>query len=129
MDNQKLFDNFVTLTHGHGQAIRRGGCVFFPDTTGDRLPSHPGCAIGCQPGFRKRFEGVIVEVELLNLLQEQHGDAIREFFGVEHKKDEDFLCALQLLHDDDKHWECNTLKVRAVTAFAEKWSLTIPKVA
>jgi len=131
MNRQKLFSAFLRETHGKGRAViatpDRFDCAFFP-------ANHPGCAIGCQPGFRKQFEGRINEGLGISDLMSDDGmsDArdnfllgeLREFFGIEATTEEvnpgdlisvselmksdydiDFLNELQSLHDEENNWQ------------------------
>ncbi len=105
MDRQAILRNLVTLTRGLGQSIGEieggGGslnCLYFPE-------DHPGCGIGCQPGFREKFQGVVQENKSIQVLLDEC-PGVAEFFGVEpgDPDDEDyndgfFLEQVQELHD------------------------------
>lgn len=124
MNRQEILDNFVKETNGKGQSIAsHGSCLYFGE-------DHPGCAIGCQPGFRKRFirykkkfdfDGMAIEDILLRYR------SVKEFFGVKSSDDGDFLIALQCLHDDESNWLSKT-KIRATSlgAFCKAHGLTSP---
>ena len=128
MNRQALLDNFIIATHGKGCSNAPGtaNCLYFPD-------DHPGCAIGCQPGFKEQFKRRISEgcgVDDLcgigsgrTALQRD----VRAFFGVESKEDVVFLCCLQDLHDHQEHWtRRGAIRLPALRAFTTTHSLQIP---
>jgi len=117
MNKQKLLDNFLTIVNSKGRAVNDDGlCLYFPKD------DHPGCAIGCQPGFRERFKdnpdikggiyGVIVSSKEVCI-----------FLEVEVVEDKNFLSDLQGLHDDAFNWNNLNLKPEAITAFKTSWEL------
>lgn len=117
MTEQQAFDNVVRILDCKGQCVHLGGCVYF------KL-GHPGCAIGCQPGFA-RFE----DLDDINLgyfiseLMEEHPTIAAFFDGCRSN----FLNALQSLHDRPDHWdESGSLTDAAKRWFAEKWKLAVP---
>lgn len=121
MDRQVVLDNFVTATRGLGQTVSNyGDCLYFPD-------NHPGCAIGCQPGFREKFKDSVTEgVDIGSLLTDNA--EVRNFFQVSDVEDEDwdFLDTLQTLHDTDEDWYRKNLKKGPLRKFCQKWKLTVP---
>ncbi len=139
MDRQKLFTNMVTILNGKGRAMSpaapgRGDpvCVYFPK-------DHPGCGMGCQPGFREKFgpdsdnsigEGLPIGPHL------KRRAAVREFFGVDSGSnkihDEGFLSALQIHHDQEESWDDeNPLFFDAdlLAQFAADYDLEVPETA
>ncbi len=82
MNRTKIFKNFVKATKGKGPAKRPGEfcklCLYFPD-------KHPGCSIGCQPGFREKFEDRMQDEETIKFWLNQDDQLaldIRQFFAV-----------------------------------------------
>ncbi len=164
MNRQKLFSTFLRKTHGKGRAVEEldvsfrisyphvsADCVFFPE-------NHPGCAIGCQTGFREQFEGKVSEgLVISDLLSGNEniiggiclGAELREFFGIEATTEEinpdvapvselmksdydiDFLNELQSLHDEEDNWQKTRkkfLKKSEATKFAKRWGLIVPEL-
>ncbi len=138
MDRQKLFSHCVTTLDGQGQGREsqtvhgtnwsRMICSYFPD-------GHPGCNIGCQPGFRERFEGKIEPMGVDDVIDEEDiGREVADFFGIENWDDRCFLVDLQDLHDVDANWAGQELNQRkkwdrtSLAAFATKWGLKVPEI-
>ena len=127
MNRQKLLDTFVRKTHGKGRAADKdGNCLYFPN-------NHPGCAIGCQTGFKKQFEDVIKSriKSVTKLFNSMHAHIFRAFFDVKEPEDEVFLQTLQALHDQRYNWyqakaRKGILKTAQIAAFARKWNLKMP---
>ena len=131
MTNQEMLDNFVKATHGKGRAMdpRDHSCVYMP--TND----HPGCAMGCQPGFRaamktaRAVEGRDADVVLL-----KYKELLDPVFGItdyeSREKVGDFLLLLQKLHDIPSPWTKDGKLVSSVLAqFCKDNGLIVPKRA
>ena len=86
---------------------------------------HPGCAIGCLPGFRKAVKGIqcINDVILRRLFKRKPSVA---WFGRTSKSDAIFLDCFLDLHDDPQNWHGKTLRRSAIVAFAKTWKLKAP---
>ena len=103
MNRQLMLENFVKATHGLGRGLFPGmqhQCAYFSE-------NHPGCAIGCQPGFKEKFEGQInVEIGIVDLFDRETsiGKDLMSFFDVKHQDDVDFLDHLQAFHDEIDNW-------------------------
>ena len=140
MDRQKLLDSFISTTAGDGQCVdTEGMCQYVHDHL-------PGCAIGCQPGFREKFgeeEWVTDNLGIVGILNGEDGietqAAVEEFFGVVHRVDDDnasvddrsdvhFLGKLQELHDASG-WEDGQIYHPSLVCFCEYWDLKIPQVS
>ncbi len=141
MDRQKIFDNFVGALNGIGRCIQPNrptgptpSCIYVKE-------GHPGCAIGCQPGFREKFgekDWVVANTGMFSILdtwvedvapEDPDGIEVSEFFGVENYLDVDFLQALQDFHDDRYNWDdrdSNLLPIN-LSAFCAGWGLKIPQ--
>ncbi len=142
MDRQQLLDNFVTACNGKGRAmqlkrlhgISSAGCVYIKN-------GHPGCAIGCQPGFREKFgekEWVIENCGIGSVLdgwldnrtppEDADGVDVSEFFGIENVEDVKFLSDLQDFHDLVRHWDGTKIVQYKLASFCLNWSLKRPQV-
>ena len=137
MNKQALLDNFVAAVNGKGQSrgLNADGqmkCVYFKD-------GHPGCAIGCQPGFKDAF-GPLNLPNMQGIADLFHNkgawyDRIRAFFSMDTEEDDCFLVDLQDLHDTEASWRyedsglrpmsLNPIKIRD---FAEMWHLQTPAI-
>ena len=123
MDKQAILENFVTATRGKGQAKHGKACSYFPD-------GHPGCAIGCQPGFREKFEHIMEASD--TIVDRLHGDVydredgvrdqLRSLFGVENDGDVDFLGSLQELHDETE-WVDDSVSQDFLDDFCKEFDL------
>jgi len=152
MNRQKILDNFVKATHGKGRSfVQTGGesrpsmgeCRYFNE-------NHPGCGIGCQPGFREAFVPFRENIEgqsIENLLTGRENQfsfqgRMRQFFdltideedAVKHRRgkrvDEDvkFLIDVQSLHDNEDNWIGDEiLNPTVLQEFADKWNLQNPQ--
>ncbi len=139
MDRQKLLDDFISATAGKGQCTVDGGtqCLYIKE-------GHPGCAIGCQPGFREKFgkeEWIRKNPNIDSLLTGNEGQetqlAVEEFFGVVHRPEDadysgdggdvHFLSKLQELHDGSAWEENGELCKEYLDDFCELWKLKIPQ--
>ena len=124
----------VTILNGKGRSVspaRQGACVYFPD-------DHPGCGIGCQPGFREKFgpdsdayigEGCPITDHLLRSSVVR--SSVAEFFGVDGAEDRAFLRDLQVHHDHECSWdEKNPLffDIEQLENFARERGLEVPKL-
>ena len=124
MDRQKIYDNFVTALDGKGQALDGASCVYFKD-------GHPGCGIGCQPGFRERFETITPGSNKRRFGDNESIDVIwsevREFFGSTDDGSEDgdlgFMMAIQTHHDDEENWDGDNLRKARLKEFREEHDL------
>ena len=134
MNRQQIFDNFVTALDGVGKAWAVDpGCMYFPE-------GRPGCSIGCQPGFREKFEGRMPDEETIEhwlnpSKHDDHGELAKElkaFFGVENHEDVTFLEELQGFHDEregcPRTWIGVNLNPESVTAFCSEWKLQVPSL-
>ena len=130
MNRQKLLTNLVRTLHHKGRALVDDSCVYV-------VRNHPGCGIGCQPGFREKFAVRLRRYKLnagptirVLLEHEQLGKDMREFFGVtgdlQDNEDVRFLCLLQHLHDSSNTWSNGELCREEVKEFADKWKLKMP---
>ncbi len=131
MDRQRLLDNFVRATYGKGRAVHpsgadgRGRCAYV-------LEGHPGCGIGCQPGFREAFGenprvcGATVGIRTLI----ERVPEVGEFFGAKNLYNLEHLVSLQILHDRAGHWTSEgTLRREVLEAYCKREGLTVPTVA
>lgn len=134
MDRQQSLDNFIAATKGKGQCL--------DDTSHCRYTheAHPGCAIGCQPGFREIFgemkwvsDNITIEAVLDGTEGQEIQTAVEEFFDIDHGpdwvdgyEDVDFLVALQNLHDGSG-WEDGKIYHTDLVDFCEYWDLKIPQ--
>lgn len=133
MNKQELLTNFVRATNGRGRAVgEKGQCVYFPK-------DHPGCSIGCQPGFRERFQGRLREgPSICGWLGRYLGAELSEFFQIEdlgftQGADGTFLRHLQCFHDKHDHWivtglDCGKLKPDCLAVFCQKHGLEVPVI-
>ncbi len=136
VNRQKLFSHMAVTLQGKGQAIYAGECSYFPE-------DHPGCAIGCQPGFREAFEKDIgLDVMGIDMVIELN-DGVAEFFGLDVDEygrlirsttcagDGDFLLALQRFHDERKNWlkSGKLWRRKSLATFAKKWELKVPELS
>ncbi len=136
MNRQQIFTNMVTILHGKGQGKQQYGpggdpvCSYFPE-------GHPGCAIGCQPGFREKFEDKLRasgdnECDISTVL-DSFPD-VRDFFGIEFSPrsdsdDYEFLSDLQELHDSANNWtKRKRFRCKSLADFAKEWDLKVPKL-
>ncbi len=130
MDKQQLFTNMVTILNGKGRSVspaRHGACVYF-------LDDHPGCGIGCQPGFREKFgpdsdtyigEGCPITDHLMRAV------SVAEFFGIETPEDRVFLRDIQIYHDHECSWDENNplfFDAERLKEFASEHCLEVPKL-
>ncbi len=143
MDRQQILDNFIAATEG------KGPCHDAEDSCQYIHPNHPGCAIGCQPGFKEKFgkekwvidncgiEGVLDGTE-----SEEVQTAVEEFFDIVPRNFDDydydygdaygdgdgnFLVSLQELHDDSD-WN-GQICSHSLERFCEVWKLKIPQIS
>jgi len=127
MNRQELLDNFVRATNGKGRAVLAKGsiCSYFPE-------GHPGCSIGCQPGFRERFKGRMRDERAIKYWlrktepangsgDEQLAADLMEFFGLDDDQDIEFLSALQLFHDATGNWIGLGIDPKSLAVFCETW--------
>ncbi len=133
-DRQKIFTNMVTILHGKGQGRIKFGnkvlCSYFP-------PDHPGCGIGCQPGFREKFE---IDLHLAEQAIDElmdYNPAVAVFFGVDldspdgHDEESDygFLKDVQSFHDANDNWtKRKKWRRKSLATFAETWKLKVPEI-
>lgn len=129
MNKQKVLENFVLATDGKGRSLRKTNsktelCCYFPK-------DHPGCAIGCQPGFREKF-GNRQDTDMIAdwFLESDELEAkLNAFFQIIPESTEDidavnFLSDLQDFHDKRNNWnEDNCIKPTALKQFCAKWEL------
>jgi len=116
MNYQKVYNTVVRKLHGKGRAKVGSCCRYFVD-------GHPGCAIGCQPGFKKAFRGKINEGTSIKGLC--YLKKVREFFGITKATDVEFLEDLQELHDEVTNWrrDGKHLRAESLKAFCERHDL------
>ena len=123
MNRQELLENFVTATRGKGQAKTGSACSYFPK-------DHPGCAIGCQPGFRDKFESIMEDSEKIadrlhgDMYSQENGisDQLSLFFDIDSDSDVTFLDSLQSLHDDTE-WVDGCLSQDFIDDFCKEFDL------
>ena len=127
MNRQHIFDNIVKL-NGHGRAWDESaqGCLYF------LKGEHPGCGIGCQPGFSEKFQSLIedsyrTEDSIFGLLENSDfGDDIETFFGVQTDEDKHFLNAIQRTHDREGSWNDDQWDREVLQEFCTEWLLDMP---
>ncbi len=126
MNKQALLNNFVQTAHEHGQAMENDECAYFPE-------DHPGCAIGCQPGFREEFQDIMTDGDTAGetiqtlIHYDDIGRRMKKFFKIRTEVDERFLSDLQGLHDARDNWKRSRLTAECVDEFCDEWKLRVPK--
>ena len=126
MNRQQIFDNLMKLDGlGRGFNEDEEQCAYF-------VEGHPGCGIGCQPGFQDQFQSIIEEENgdsdsIRTLLHDStFGMKIKKFFGVKTDDDVSFLTGVQLLHDDNRSWNEDKWDRKFLQRFCDKWKLRMP---
>lgn len=132
MNRQRIFEHFVK-TCG-----RLGRCTI-PNTSANGVKAyceyakegHPGCAMGCQPEFHQACTTFGVEPRKINgpiydlCMRDNDTDllpelvkAVYDAFGAQSLEDKQFLRKLQVLHDEEHHWDGLVLSQFKVDDFA-----------
>ena len=122
MDRQALLDNFVKAVNGKGRAVNKNAlCSYF-------LEGHPGCAIGCQPGFREKFKSKLPDEGGIPVhFTGPYRKDLKEFFGIESGGEGvRFLFSLQQLHDIRDNWTGNYLRAEVLEEFCHEEGLEVP---
>jgi len=128
---QELINNLVHTLNGKGRATKlrpdmdEEVCCYIPENP------HPGCAIGCQPGFREAFADCDPDGSFsrVGLLERQFPEQFKHVFGEVGHDDINFLTELQDLHDDFYSWSGNGLKLKksVVEEFCGIRGLCVPE--
>lgn len=136
MNRQELLTNFVQATNGKGRAMQEDSviCSYFPK-------GHPGCGLGSQPGFRKRFQGRMKDERTIKYWLQKTEQVVggwsedkelaadlTTFFGVEDEEDIDFLYGLQLFHDSIWSWNGLDIDPKTLGLFCKTWKLQVPRM-
>ena len=136
MNRQKIFQNFIENSHGKGRAMESD-----PSSSTGQVCSYfgmHGCAIGCQPGFRAKFDGRMKDENAIGhwLDDSENDDAdlrsdLLEFFEITAdpaaaEDDINWLGALQSLHDMTTNWDGEKLRTTKVETFCKNHDLELP---
>jgi len=119
MNNQRAFENFLRILNGKGRSVDDDGrCLYFPE-------NHPGCGIGCQPGFREKFyqhkrmwDNVGFTIQDLSKYED-----VRDFIN---GCSLEFLTNLQGFHDLLVNWYGLHLRKEATLEFAKINNVVVP---
>jgi len=129
--NQEFFNNFVSAVNGKGRAYdtQAGMCRY-------KMPpesEHPGCAVGCQPLFKKvnqlfpmpsTDENTPISA-MINTFPKS-SDFRKALSLVLSYEDGKFLSDLQSFHDYQGHWKNDYLILNEVQKFCETHNLKVP---
>lgn len=137
MNRQKLLNNFVERCDGKGRCFDNKACQYFH-------PEHPGCAFGCQPGFKEAFQKYADSMENRTMVSLVGGIVVnqqdtpslyarlREFFELGpqvRSSDLVFISHLQELHDNPEHWTPDGyLEPEVVRTFCFREDLSVPEL-
>jgi len=126
---QELLNNFVSSCNGVGRAVRHDEyeeevCCYIPQ-------DHPGCAMGCQPGFREACLASCTEIDddgiHIRAVKEYFPELFKTIFGETDDQDVNFMVELQNLHDESFNWSGNKIKLNRIKQFCSKNRLSIPE--